>query len=114
MTINYLQDQWKRGQPVMVSDVGKSLNSEIWSPESFSRDFGQYTNDLIDCATGDVVVGKTMKEFWDGFENEANRLTDSAGNKMLLKLKDWPVAADFSETLPERYDSFIVFVYLLT
>lgn len=97
-----IQEQWKRGQPVMVSDVGQRLNPNLWSPNSFCRDFGVYTNDLIDCATGLLVEGKTMKEFWDGFEDETKRLKDSDGNKMLLKLKDWPVAADFSETLPER------------
>lgn len=86
----------------MVSDVGKSLDPTLWSPSSFCRDFGKYTNDLIDCATGMLVEGKTMKQFWDGFEDESKRLKDSNGKKMLLKLKDWPVAADFSETLPER------------
>lgn len=86
----------------MVSDVGQRLNPNLWSPNSFCQDFGIYTNDLIDCATGLLVEGKTMKEFWDGFEDETKRLKDSDGNKMLLKLKDWPVAADFSETLPER------------
>lgn len=86
----------------MVSDVGKSLDPNLWSPSSFCRDFGKYTNDLIDCATGMLVEGKTMKQFWDGFEDESKRLKDSNGKKMLLKLKDWPVTADFSETLPER------------
>lgn len=86
----------------MVSDVGKNLNPNLWSPSSFSRDYGHVTNDLIDCATGLLVEGKTMKQFWDGFEDEAKRLKDDDGNKMLLKLKDWPVAADFSDTLPKR------------
>lgn len=102
MLIMYLQEQWKRGQPVMVSDIGKHLNPNLWSPSSFCRDFGNFTNDLVDCMTGMLVEGKSMKQFWDGFEDENKRITDSNGKKMLLKLKDWPVAADFSETLPER------------
>jgi len=86
----------------MVSDVGQRLNPELWSPNSFSRDFGEFTNDLIDCATGMLVEGKTMKQFWDGFEDESKRLKDSDGKQMLLKLKDWPVGSDFADTLPER------------
>ncbi|XP_050529543.1 uncharacterized protein LOC126899059 isoform X2 [Daktulosphaira vitifoliae] len=106
---NYVifQEQWKRGQPVMISDVGKSLNPQIWHPKSFSKDFGQYKNDLVDCSTGRIVSNKMMKQFWDGFENENDRLTDSSGNKMLLKLKDWPVTADFAETLPDRFDDLM-------
>ncbi|XP_026816399.1 lysine-specific demethylase 3A-like isoform X3 [Rhopalosiphum maidis] len=95
------QEQWKRGQPVMISDVGQRLNPEFWSPNSFSRDFGEFTNDLIDCATGMLIEGKTMKQFWDGFENESKRLKSADGKQMLLKLKDWPVGSDFSDTLPE-------------
>jgi lysine-specific demethylase 3 len=95
------QEQWKRGQPVMVSDVGQRLNPELWSPSSFSRDFGEFTNDLIDCVTGMLVEGKTMKQFWDGFEDESKRLKGSDGKQMLLKLKDWPVGTDFADTLPE-------------
>ncbi|XP_060860355.1 lysine-specific demethylase 3A-like isoform X4 [Metopolophium dirhodum] len=95
------QEQWKRGQPVMVSDVGQRLNPELWSPYSFSRDFGEFTNDLIDCATGMLVEGKTMKQFWDGFEDESKRLKGPDGKHMLLKLKDWPVGTDFADTLPE-------------
>lgn len=98
----YLQEQWKRGQPVMISDVAKSLNPNLWSPSSFSRDFGHYTNDLVDCVSGKVIEGKFMKEFWDGFEDETKRIKDSDGRKMLLKLKDWPVDSEFSETLPLR------------
>lgn len=86
----------------MVSDVGKHLNTNLWTPESFRRDFGTFTNDLVDCATGLTVVGKTMKQFWDGFADESRRLKDSDDKNMLLKLKDWPMAADFSDTLPTR------------
>ncbi|XP_050439133.1 uncharacterized protein LOC126844775 isoform X2 [Adelges cooleyi] len=101
------QEQWKRGQPVMVSDLGRRLDPTLWSPESFSRDFGSTKNDLIDCSTGDVVTKKGMKTFWDGFEDCSRRLADSSGKKMLLKLKDWPGTADFSETLPTRFNNLM-------
>ncbi|XP_025196650.1 lysine-specific demethylase 3A-like [Melanaphis sacchari] len=107
--INYtiFQDQWKRGQPVLVSDVGNKLNSSLWHPESFSQDFGNQINDLINCTTGNVISDQPMSKFWNGFENAEERLCDKQGNVMLLKLKDWPPSADFAETLPDRFQDLM-------
>lgn len=101
------QDQWKRGQPVLVSDVGKNLNSSLWHPKSFSRDFGHQKNDLINCTTSKVISDQPMSTFWNGFENASERLYDAKGNDMLLKLKDWPPSADFAETLPDRFQDLM-------
>jgi len=98
----FSQEQWERGQPVMVSDACKDLKQDLWNPASFRRDFGTLTNDLVDCATGLTVIGKTMRQFWDGFEDENRRLKGPDGNAMLLKLKDWPNASNFSDTMPSR------------
>lgn len=107
--INYtiFQEQWKRGQPVLVSDVGNKLSSSLWHPESFSRDFGDQINDLINCTTGNVISDQPMSKFWNGFENAEERLCDKHGNVMLLKLKDWPPSADFAETLPDRFQDLM-------
>ncbi|KAL4148750.1 hypothetical protein QTP88_002914 [Uroleucon formosanum] len=107
--INYtiFQEQWRRGQPVLVSDVGNKLNSSLWHPESFSRDFGNQINDLIDCTTSNVISDQPMRKFWNGFENSDERLCDKQGNVMLLKLKDWPPSADFAETLPDRFQDLM-------
>ncbi|XP_050437572.1 lysine-specific demethylase 3A-B [Adelges cooleyi] len=104
---NLFQNQWKRGQPVMVSDVGKNLSPSLWHPKSFSRDFGDHINDLINCANGKLVRNQPMRKFWDGFENAAERLYDNKGSSMLLKLKDWPPSADFAETLPDRFQDLM-------
>lgn len=101
--IKLFQNQWRRGQPVMVSKITEHLNMELWRPESFSKDFGSRTNDLVNCLNGKVVTGRTMKDFWDGFEHIEKRLMDGKDRPMLLKLKDWPPGDDFAEILPERF-----------
>lgn len=104
-TNNYrlFQDLWKRGQPVIVSDVHKNLDVDLWRPESISRDFGDQKNDLINCLTGNIVPKQLMWKFWEGFTNVNKRLKDEQGQPMSLKLKDWPSRGDFADILPTRF-----------
>ncbi|XP_013192527.2 lysine-specific demethylase 3B isoform X1 [Amyelois transitella] len=101
------QDQWKRGQPVLVSDVSSILDKDLWSPESFSRDFGDTRVDLVNCASGLVVPNQPARKFWDGFQLAAQRLRDERGAPMVLKLKDWPPGEDFAELLPARFEDLM-------
>ncbi|KAL3278601.1 hypothetical protein HHI36_016143 [Cryptolaemus montrouzieri] len=101
------QDQWKRGQPVIVSDVSRLLNKDLWNPDSFARDFGEDKNDLVNCMTGNLVPNQPMKKFWEGFDHFQKRLKDDRGNPMLLKLKDWPPGEDFAEMLPTRFQDLM-------
>lgn len=101
--LKIFQQQWKRGQPVIVSHVDKCLNMDLWRPDSFSRDFGEDANDLVNCLTGTLVPNQPMKRFWDGFDCTNKRIKDENGEPMLLKLKDWPPGEDFAETLPTRF-----------
>ncbi|XP_058801148.1 lysine-specific demethylase 3A-like isoform X2 [Phymastichus coffea] len=103
MNYRIFQDQWKRGQPVLVSDMHKYLDQHLWRPESFSRDFGYLKADLINCMTGKIVPKQPMSKFWDGFEHVKKRLRDDRGRPMLLKLKDWPPRGDFADILPSRF-----------
>ncbi|KAL3228805.1 hypothetical protein MRX96_023708 [Rhipicephalus microplus] len=40
--LTIFQEQWKRGQPVLVTGVSKNLNMSLWHPDCFCRDF-EYT-----------------------------------------------------------------------
>lgn len=107
--LKIFQEQWKRGQPVICSDVHKRLNKNLWTPEAFSREFGEDKSDLINCMSGNIVPNQQMKKFWDGFDHLTRRLKDEKGEFMLLKLKDWPPGEDFADILPTRYDELLVF-----
>lgn len=102
--LNLFQEIWRRGQPVMASNVADKLNPELWTPESFSRDFGETRTDLVNCMTGKRVPNQLLKKFWDGFNVTSKRLKDEDGKPMLLKLKDWPDSEDFAVLLPNRFE----------
>ncbi|XP_017117375.1 lysine-specific demethylase 3A [Drosophila elegans] len=97
------QEVWKCGQPVMISEVARSLNLDLWHPQAFCRDFGEKPNDLINCLNGNLVPNQPMRHFWEGFQCMGKRLLDANGKPMLLKLKDWPPGDDFAEILPTRF-----------
>ncbi|KAG8185327.1 hypothetical protein JTE90_008232 [Oedothorax gibbosus] len=105
--LSLFQEQWKRGQPIVVQGVDEGLDMDLWRPEGFCRDFGEVKNDLVDCKTGAILKNMPMKKFWEGFENFNKRLTDDDGEYMLLKLKDWPPGEDFSEKLPTRFEDLM-------
>lgn len=52
------QQQWKNGQPVLISNCQQYLNQDLWLPESFAREFGDEENDLVDCSR---KVGKIRR-----------------------------------------------------
>ncbi|KAL5022479.1 hypothetical protein ScPMuIL_001634 [Solemya velum] len=101
------QEQWKRGQPVLVSGVDKCLDRELWKPATFRKQFGHLKNDLVNCRTGVVMIGHPMSDFWDGLECLGERLLDENDETMLLKLKDWPPGDDFSDILPSHFDDLM-------
>ncbi|XP_023243623.1 lysine-specific demethylase 3A-like [Centruroides sculpturatus] len=105
--LKIFQEQWKRGQPVLVAGVSSKLDMSLWHPDCFCRDFGDIKNDLVNCKTGIVLPDLPMRKFWEGFENFRKRMTDEDGEYMLLKLKDWPPGEDFSEMLPSRFQDLM-------
>ena len=67
------QQQWRRGQPVMVSGLDKCLSMEQWHPDKFSKEFGHIQNDLVNTLTNVVIIGHEMSSFWEGFESVKGR-----------------------------------------
>ncbi|XP_070212485.1 probable JmjC domain-containing histone demethylation protein 2C isoform X2 [Littorina saxatilis] len=105
--LKIFQEQWKRGQPALVSCINKLTTRELWNPETFKKEFGQQENDLVNCRNGNVIMGNPMSDFWQGFESIDNRLLDEDDDPMLLKLKDWPPGDDFSELMPSRFNDLM-------
>ncbi|XP_060043357.1 lysine-specific demethylase 3A isoform X2 [Erinaceus europaeus] len=103
---NVFRECWKQGQPVMVSGVHHKLNTELWKPESFRKEFGNQEVDLVNCRTNEIITGATVGDFWDGFEDVPNRLK-SEKEPMVLKLKDWPPGEDFRDMMPSRFDDLM-------
>ncbi|XP_041049289.1 lysine-specific demethylase 3B-like [Carcharodon carcharias] len=98
---------WKQGQPVLVSGVHKKLNSALWKPEAFSREFGDQEVDLVNCRNCAIISDVKVRDFWDGFEVIAKRLKSEGGQPMVLKLKDWPPGEDFRDMMPTRFDDLM-------
>ncbi|XP_058284274.1 lysine-specific demethylase 3A isoform X1 [Hylobates moloch] len=96
----------KQKDPVMVSGVHHKLNSELWKPESFRKEFGEQEVDLVNCRTNEIITGATVGDFWDGFEDVPNRLKNEK-EPMVLKLKDWPPGEDFRDMMPSRFDDLM-------
>lgn len=90
----------------MVSGVHHKLNTELWKPESFRREFGNQEVDLVNCRTNEIITGATVGDFWDGFEDVPNRLKNEK-EPMVLKLKDWPPGEDFRDMMPSRFDDLM-------
>ncbi|XP_051692562.2 lysine-specific demethylase 3A isoform X2 [Oryctolagus cuniculus] len=103
---NVFRECWKQGQPVMVSGVHHKLNTELWKPESFRKEFGEQEVDLVNCRTNEIITGATVGDFWDGFEDVPNRLKNDK-EPMVLKLKDWPPGEDFRDMMPSRFDDLM-------
>lgn len=105
--ISVFHELFKRGLPVLVSHVGEKLDKSLWTPESFSKDFGEYKHDLINCASGETLPNQLMKKFWEGFSSNSKRMRDDNGELLALKVKDWPPTDDFAQTLPARFQDLM-------
>ncbi|XP_018649140.1 jumonji domain containing protein-related including hairless [Schistosoma mansoni] len=102
------QSEWRRNHPLVISGCQRKFTQELWTPQSFSNDFGDMKTTLIDCATGAEISRYTLKSFWDGFEKRERRITSKDGRPLCLKLKDWPTTDDFAELQPKRFNDLML------
>ena len=105
--LSLFQQQWDRGQPVLISNSNERMNHRLWHPRAFAKDFGHIRSDLVNTLTGKTVPRQPLKWFWEGFENVSHRLLDAQGTPMLLKLKDWPPDGDIAEYMPKRFHDLV-------
>jgi hypothetical protein len=101
--LKIFQEQWRRGQPVIVANVSNNLDSNLWSPQAFNDQFGMLKHNIVNCKTHKMIPKVPLKWFWDGFTSLKARMLDKQGMPMLLKLKDWPPEDDFSQYFPKRF-----------
>ena len=105
--VRLFRDQWRRGQPVLCSGVGARLDAALWSPDSFTRDFGDEQTETVDCTSGAHLAAQSQRHFWDGFSDPASRTLDDADQPRVLKLRDWPPGEDFVDVMPARYNDLV-------
>lgn len=100
------QSEWEQGKPVVVSNVTRNMRMDIWSPEYFSRRFGNEKHVMVNCENGISINRVATKFFWDGFAAIENRIpTQNAhSDKIVLKLKDWPTSDDFANVMKEHFE----------
>nr|CAH8822415.1 unnamed protein product [Trichobilharzia regenti] len=101
------QSEWRHNHPLVISGCQRKFNQELWTPQSFSDDFGELKTTLVDCATGAEITRYCLKSFWDGFERHERRITSKDGRALCLKLKDWPTTDDFAELQPKRFSDLM-------
>jgi len=105
--LTLFQEQWRRGQPVIVANVSNHLDIDLWHPNAFNDQFGHLEHDIVNCKTHKLIPKVPLKWFWDGFEVLESRMLDNLGVPMLLKLKDWPPEDDFAQYFPKRFSNFM-------
>ena len=101
--LKLFQEQWRRGQPVIVANVSNNLDINLWHPNAFNAQFGALKHDIVNCKTHKLIPQVPLKWFWEGFESLNSRMLDKQGMPMLLKLKDWPPEDDFAQYFPNRF-----------
>merc|ERR1719278_1040417 len=50
--LTLFQQQWDRGQPVLISNSNERMNHRLWHPRAFAKDFGHIRSDLVNTLTG--------------------------------------------------------------
>ncbi|EDV20101.1 uncharacterized protein TRIADDRAFT_32600, partial [Trichoplax adhaerens] len=105
--IHFFLKRWIKNEPVVVCGIHHKTNSKFWNPQYFIKNFAQSTCEVINCRTGAVMKNFPKDKFWLGFDNYKERTKFRNESTEILKLKDWPPAADFREVFPDGYDDIM-------
>ncbi|XP_062862886.1 probable JmjC domain-containing histone demethylation protein 2C [Trichomycterus rosablanca] len=100
------KENWTQEQPVLVSGLHKSLNTSLWKPEDFSKEFSSLHSDFYNCRDGSIT-NTCVKDFWDSFEDVSKRPKSAKGDTAVYRLKDWPSGEEFLALMPSRYEDVI-------
>jgi lysine-specific demethylase 3 len=97
------QSQWQRGKPIVVANVIKNMKIEMWNPKYFLGKFGNNKHSLVNCTNDTIIKRVPLRHFWEGFQSYKKRLPVESDKKLVLKLKDFPTASDFADTLKDHF-----------
>ncbi|KAJ2119898.1 hypothetical protein IW147_005487 [Coemansia sp. RSA 720] len=114
---------WRGGEVVVVRGLLHSLDSTLWKPDWWIKNFGFEMVNVLDCNRDAEPVGEwPLRDFYRLFNGEdsyAHMFDESmeevsgwSKNKQrvkdsILKLKDWPPAEDFQTRLPDHFARFM-------
>ncbi|KAJ2364974.1 hypothetical protein H4S01_003495 [Coemansia sp. RSA 2610] len=114
---------WRRGIVVVIRGLLQALDSTLWKPDWWIRNFGYEMVNVLDCNRNAAPVGEwPLRDFYrlfDGEDSNAHMFDEdmeTASNwaehkervaDSILKLKDWPPAEDFQTRLPDHFARFM-------
>ncbi|KAL1805279.1 hypothetical protein ACET3Z_028347 [Daucus carota] len=110
--LKHFQSHWRKGEPVIVSNVLSATRGLSWEPMVMWRAFRQVKDrkrdrlmdvDAINCLDW-CEVKVNVHQFFMGYTKGR---FDKKGWPQLLKLKDWPPSSLFDEHLPRHVAEFL-------
>jgi lysine-specific demethylase 3 len=113
--LSLFREMWRRCQPVVVSNVVSRMDTDLWTPDAFSRKEVVIT--AADVLTSQDATGLSLAEFFAGYNDISKRISDSVADSdeseldealqryepRVLTLRNWPPSGEeFNEFLPAQ------------
>ena len=113
-TVSLFKEVWRRGQPVVFSDVYRKMDLSLWAPNRLAEEFGDIRTEFVDAVSGVNLGNHLLRKFFEGFSVTSRRtVKNKNGKSAIVRLSDWPPsggeefinalpahAADFQQALP--------------
>ncbi|XP_072341765.1 uncharacterized protein [Scyliorhinus torazame] len=94
----------KLNNPVLVSGVLTSTDSNSWTPECLKEKLGEQSVSLVNCRDQSVLTRARSKEFWQGFKSNSDCHRPKARGTKILRLDYCTSEKEFSERMPAQFD----------